>query len=50
MADADEEIPSWAVNDRISELEIKLWNRRGVYPFQIGIDEFVAKLRERVPK
>lgn len=50
MADADEEIPSWAVNDRISELEVKLWSRRGVYPFQIGVDEFVAKLRERAPK
>jgi hypothetical protein len=44
----DEEIASWAVNDEVSELEVKLWQRRGVYPFQLPIDEFVAKLRERM--
>ena len=49
-ADADEEIPSWAVDRQISELEVKLWRRRGVYPFQIEIDEFAAKLLERAPK
>jgi hypothetical protein len=46
--DADDEIPSWAVNDELSELEVKLWQRRGVYPFQVGIDEFVAGLRQRM--
>ena len=49
-AEADEEIPSWAVDEQISELEVKLWRRRGVYPFQMAIDEFVAKLRERAPR
>ena len=49
-ADADEEIPSWAVDEQISELEVKLWRRRGVYPFQVAIDEFVTKLRARAPR
>lgn len=49
-AEADDEIPSWAIDEQISELEVKLWRRRGVYPFQIAIGEFVAKLRERAPK
>jgi hypothetical protein len=48
--DSDEEIPSWAVNDQISDLEVKLWRLRRVFPYQFGIGDFVARLRERKPK
>jgi hypothetical protein len=44
----DEEISCWAINDKVSELEVQLWQRRGVYPFQLPIDEFVNRLRERM--
>ncbi|MGF1643748.1 MAG: SIR2 family protein [Thiotrichales bacterium] len=46
MGDEDE-IPSWAINDRLTELEVKLWRRRGVYPYQLDLDELVAGLRAR---
>lgn len=44
----DDEIPSWAIDVAMNELEIKLWRRRGVFPYQIAIDAFVAKLSERL--
>ncbi len=51
VADYDqEEIPSWAVDEDFSELEIKFWQKRGVCPHEIRIDEFIEKLRERMPK
>jgi hypothetical protein len=46
----EDEIPSWAVAEELAELEVKLWQRRGIYPFRVAIDEFVDKLRERLPK
>ena len=46
----EEEIPSWAIDEHFSELEMKFWQKRGVYPYEIGIDEFVETLRARMPK
>jgi hypothetical protein len=46
----EEEIPSWAIDDEFSDLEIKFWQRRGVYPYEVGLDEFVAALAEKVQK
>ncbi|MGF1545715.1 MAG: SIR2 family protein [Thiotrichales bacterium] len=47
MMGDEEEIPSWAINDHLTELEVKLWRRRGVYPYQLDLDEFVAGVRAR---
>jgi hypothetical protein len=46
--DDEEMLPSWAVQYRPSELEIKLWERRNVSIFDLAIDEFVVKMRERI--
>jgi hypothetical protein len=46
----EEEIPSWAIGDEFSELEDKFWRKRGVYPYEIAIDDFVSKLSEKVGK
>ncbi len=43
-----DEIPSWAIGDEVSELERKLWLKRGVYPYEVNIDEFVETLRARL--
>jgi SIR2-like protein len=44
----DEEVlPSWAIQRNPSELERKLWEKRNVNIFDIALDEFVNKLRER---
>ncbi|GKT07138.1 SIR2 family protein [Desulforhabdus sp. TSK] len=45
----EEEIPSWAIDEHLSELETKFWQKRGVYPYEISIDEFVTTLRARMP-
>jgi hypothetical protein len=47
--DNDEEpLPSWAIQYSPSELERKLWSKRGVNIFDVAIDDFVARLRERM--
>jgi hypothetical protein len=47
--DNDEDpLPSWAIQFNPSELERKLWSKRGVNIFDIAIDNFVARLRERM--
>lgn len=46
----EEEIPSWAIDEHFSELERKFWQKRGVYPHEVTIDEFVEKLRAKMPK
>jgi len=43
-------VPSWAIDEEFSELEIKFWQKRGVYPYAISIDEFIATLRARMAK
>lgn len=45
-----DEVPSWAIDEHFSELEMKFWQKRGVYPYEIGLDEFVEMLRARMPK
>jgi len=45
----EEEILSWAINENFSELEIKFWQKRGVYPYEVRLDEFVEKLRAKRP-
>jgi len=49
-ADDEDEIPSWAIDEEFSELEIKFWQKRGVYPYAVSIDEFVETLRARMTK
>lgn len=49
-ASDEDEIPSWAIGDDFSELDVKLWLKRGVYPFGLSIDEFVEKLRAQMRK
>lgn len=44
----DEPIPWWAIDEEVSEFELKLWEKRGVYPYRLAIDEFVLRLRERM--
>jgi hypothetical protein len=44
-----DEIPCWAIAEELSELERKLWLKRGVYPYEVRIDEFVDTLRGRFP-
>lgn len=46
----EEEILSWAIDEDFSELEIKFWRKRGVYPYEVGLDDFVATLAERMRK
>lgn len=44
----DDEIQSWAIDERFSELELKFWQKRGVYPYEVGLDEFVRLLHARM--
>jgi hypothetical protein len=45
----EEELLSWAINKYFSELEIKFWQKRGIYPYEVSIDEFVEKLQAKMP-
>ena len=42
----NEEIPSWAIQFKPSELERMLWENRGVKIFDLTLDEFVNKLKQ----
>jgi hypothetical protein len=44
----DDELPSWAIQHKPSELDKRLWDRRNVSIFDQPIDEFVEKLRQRI--
>jgi hypothetical protein len=44
----DDELPSWAIQQNPSELERKLWDKRNVCIFDLALDEFVSRIRERV--
>jgi hypothetical protein len=46
----DDELPSWAIQYKPSELDKRLWSRRNVSIFDQTIDEFVDKLRQRIGK
>ena len=46
-ADEDEELRSWAIQFRPSELETALWDSRNVKIYDVDINHFVARLREQ---
>jgi hypothetical protein len=48
LDDDDDQLPSWAIQYNPSELERQLWNKRKVKIFDLAIDDFVAKLQERM--
>ena len=43
----DDEIRSWAIQYRPSDLEVALWNARKVKIYDVAIDAFVRGLREQ---
>ncbi len=45
--DEEEDLRSWAIQYRPSDLETELWNARKVKIYDVDIKEFVNKLRER---
>ncbi|HEX8173801.1 MAG TPA: SIR2 family protein [Pyrinomonadaceae bacterium] len=45
--DMEEELRSWAIQFRPSDLETELWNARKVKIYDVDINEFVEKLRAR---
>jgi hypothetical protein len=46
--DGDDPLPSWAIQRDPSELERKLWSKRGVNIFDLALHEFIEKMRERL--
>jgi hypothetical protein len=48
--DGEDALPSWAIQRQPSELERKLWANRAVNIFDVALDEFVARMRERIGK
>ncbi|MDD1620428.1 MAG: SIR2 family protein [Methylococcaceae bacterium] len=48
IVDEEEEIQCWAIEDELTELEEKLWSKRAVHPYEVGIDAFVEKLRAKM--
>jgi hypothetical protein len=40
------QVPSWAIQRSPSELETELWQRRNVNIFDVGLDDFAAKMRQ----
>jgi hypothetical protein len=49
MGDGDDEVlPSWAIQMHPSRLEERLWQRNSVNIFDCPLDEFVARVRQRM--
>jgi hypothetical protein len=48
--DDEDEIQSWAIDEDFSDLEIKFWLKRNVFPYNVSIDEFVKTMQERMSK
>lgn len=48
--DDEDPLPSWAIQLNPSELERKLWDKRRVTIFDVPLDVFVSKTRERLRK
>ncbi len=46
LKDRTDDLPSWAIQYHVSELDRKLWDKRGVQIYDLAIDEFISKLRE----
>lgn len=50
QAQDEDELPSWAVAEHFTPMELMLWRKRAVYPVQLPLDEFARGLAEqRVP-
>jgi hypothetical protein len=47
LDEEDEAVPSWAIQRNPSELESTLWSKRKVNIFDMPLDDFVTKMRER---
>lgn len=48
-SDDEEELRSWAIQFRPSDLEMELWNARNVKIYDVDINDFVRRLREQKP-
>ena len=48
--DDEDQLPSWAIQRNPFELERKLWDKRRVTIFDVALDEFARKLRERMER
>ncbi len=46
--DAEDQLPSWAIQHKPSELDRKLWEKRNVSIFDVTIEEFVRKITEKM--
>ncbi len=46
--DDEDELPSWAVADDFTPMELMLWRKRAVYPLQVRIDTFATRLGEHL--
>jgi hypothetical protein len=44
----EDPVPSWAIQHNPSELDRKLWEKRNVSIFDVMIEEFVQKIREKI--
>jgi hypothetical protein len=50
LSEEEEATPrSWAIQFQPSDLEVELWNARGVKIYDVDINNFVECLRERAP-
>jgi len=47
-ADDDEVVPSWSIQLHPSELERRLWANKHVHIFDLNLDEFVARMRQKI--
>lgn len=47
-ADDEDELPSWAVADDFTPMELMLWRKRAVYPLQVRMDTFARGLGEHL--
>ncbi|MGZ5267107.1 MAG: SIR2 family NAD-dependent protein deacylase [Caldimonas sp.] len=47
-AEEEDELPSWAVADHFTPMELMLWRKRAVYPIQVRLDEFARGLGEHL--
>jgi hypothetical protein len=47
-SDDEDEIPSWAIQLRPSPLEQRLWLKKNVNIFDMPLDEFMQRMRERM--
>jgi hypothetical protein len=49
LGDDEDELRSWAIQYRPSDLEVELWNARRVKIYDVDINQFARRLREQGP-